>query len=272
MRNVLVELAHLGGKIAREYYSQVSVKDAKAKGARDYVSHVDHLIEDAILTRIRARYPDHSVLGEESVNDPAALGDGPCWIVDPIDGTANFIHGIPAFAISIAFCDRNVDPRHAVVYDPMRDEAFIGERGAGLWINDRRVYTSGNAELRTALIATGFPFRVLDPLEDAMAVFLDLQRRCEDHRRAGSAALDLAYVASGRLDAYYELGIYPWDTAAGELLVRCGGGAATDFHGDSGSLRTRRSMVAAATPALHAELLKAVTPLKPWLARPPYAV
>ncbi len=271
MRSILIELAHIGGKIAREYFHQVSVKDAKAKGARDYVSHVDHLIEDAILSRIRARYPDHGVLGEETVNDPSALGDGPCWIVDPIDGTANFIHGVPAFAISIAFCDRNVEPRHAVVYDPIRDEAFIGERGAGIWVNERRVYSSGATELGSALIATGFPFRVLEPLDDAVAVFVDLQRRCEDHRRAGSAALDLAYVASGRLDAYYELGIWPWDTAAGELLVRCGGGVATDFHNQTGGLRGRRSMVAAATPALHAEVLKAMAPLTPWLARAPYA-
>ena len=272
MRSNLVELAHLGGKIARDHFAQVSVKDAHQKGQRDYVSHVDRLIEDAIISRIRARYPDHAVLGEEgSGGTPPPPSAGPCWIIDPIDGTSNFIHGIPAFAISIAYCDRNMDPRHAIVFDPMRDEAFIGERGAGLWVNERRVYTSGTKDLAGSLIATGLPFRVIEPLDDALGVLADLQRRCEDHRRGGSAALDLAYVACGRLDAYWELGVYPWDTAAGELLVRCGGGVATDFLGRSNGLGGRRSMVAAATPALHVELLKAVAPLAPWLTRPPFA-
>jgi len=272
MRSILVELAHIGRKIARDHFAQVSVKDAHQKGQRDYVSHVDRLIEDAIASRIRARYPDHVILGEEgSGGTPPPPSDGPCWIIDPIDGTSNFIHGIPAFAISIAYCDRGMDPRHAIVFDPMRDEAFIGERGAGLWVNERRVYSSGTIDLAGALIATGLPFRVIEPLDDALTVLADLQRRCEDHRRGGSAALDLAYVAAGRLDAYWELGIYPWDTAAGELLVRCGGGVATDFHGRTDGLGRRRSMVAAATPALHVDLLKAVAPLKPWLTRAPYA-
>lgn len=275
MRSLLVELALAGGKIAREHFHQVGVKDARAKGLRDYVSHVDHLVEDAIVSRIRRRYPDHTILGEEAASalgaDGRPLSDGPCWIIDPIDGTSNFIHGIPAFAISIAYCERGVEPRHAIVYDPIRDEQFIGERGAGLWVNERRVYTSGNVDLGSALIATGFPFRVIEPLDDALAVFADLQRRCEDHRRGGSAALDLAYVAVGRVDAYWELGIYPWDTAAGELLVRCGGGVATDFRGEVGGLKARRSMVAAATPVLHATMLKAMAPLVPWLDRAPYA-
>jgi len=274
MRSVLIELALAGGKIARQHFQQVGVKDARAKGLRDYVSHVDRLVEDAIVSRIRSRYPQHAILGEEAASElgenAPLLGDGPCWIIDPIDGTSNFIHGIPAFAISIAFCERGVEPRHAIVYDPMRDEQFIGERGAGLWINERRVYSSGNVDLSSALIATGLPFRVIEPLNDALAVLGDLQRRCEDHRRGGSAALDLAYTAVGRLDAYWELGIYPWDTAAGELLVRCGGGVATDFRGEAGGLHKRRSMVAAATPVLHAEMLKAVAPMLPWLERPPY--
>jgi len=269
VRSFLVELASVGGRIARDHFAQVSLKDAVAKGLRDYVSHVDHLVEDAILGRIRTRFPDHAVLGEETAAD-TDLGDGPCWIVDPIDGTSNFIHGIPAFAISIAFCDRRVEPRHAIVYDPMRDESFIGERGAGLWLNERRVSTSGCIDLSKALIATGWPFRVPEPLDDAITVFRDLQRRCEDHRRGGSAALDLAYVAVGRLDAYYELGIHPWDTAAGELLVRCGGGVATDFRAASGDLRHRRSMVAAASPALHGEILAALGPLRAWADRAPF--
>ncbi|HYE05690.1 MAG TPA: inositol monophosphatase family protein [Planctomycetota bacterium] len=271
MRGVLIELANVAGRIAREHFAHIGLKDAIVKADRDYVSHVDRKIEGELIARIRARFPDHRVLGEEGGGDALGeLGDGPCWIIDPIDGTANFLHGIPAFAISIAYCDAKVDPRHAIVHDPIRQESFIAERGAGVWLNDRRVWTSGCADLSKALIATGLPFRVIEPLDDALRVFADLQRRCEDHRRAGSAALDLAYVAVGRLDAYWELGIHPWDTAAGELLVRCGGGAATDFRGDAGGLAGRRSMVAAATPALQREILAAMGPLVPWLDRAPY--
>ena len=269
VRSLLLELAGVGGRLAREHFAQIRLKDTVRKGSRDYVTHVDRLIERELVARIRSRHPDHRIVGEEGSGDDA-IGDGPCWIIDPIDGTANFVHGIPVFAISIAFCDAGAEPRHAIVHDPMREESFIGERGAGVWLNERRVWTSGCAVMSEALIATGLPFRVIEPLDDALAVLAGLQRRCEDHRRGGSAALDLAYVAVGRLDAYWELGIWPWDTAAGELLVRCGGGAASDFRGDAGSLPTRRSIVAAASPALHREVLAAAAPLAAWLDRAPY--
>ncbi len=272
MRSFLMDLANHGGRIAREHFAHVSMKDAQAKGHRDFVSHVDRLVEDAIIGRIHAHYPDHRILGEEtSGSHPLSpLDDGPCWIIDPIDGTTNFLHGVPMFAISIAYCDRNCDPRHSIVYDPMRDEAFIGERGAGLWLNGNRMYSSGGNDLAKSLIATALPFKHLEPLDDVIRVLAALQRRCLDHRRAGSAALDLAYVACGRLDGYWELGIHPWDTAAGELLVRCGGGAATDFRGATTALPHRRSIVAGATPALHATLLAAVNELAPWLDHPLY--
>jgi myo-inositol-1(or 4)-monophosphatase len=188
-----------------------------------------------------------------------------------LDGTSNFLHGIPAFSISIAYCDLGSNIRHSIVYDPIRDEQFIAERGAGLWLNDRRVYTSGRKDLKGALLATGLPFRNLDPLPDALRTFATVQTQCEDHRRGGCASLDLAYVAVGRLDGYYELGIYPWDTAAGELLVRCGGGAATDFYGETTGLERRRSLVAGASPELHAVLLGSMDPLASWAGRPPYS-
>lgn len=271
MRSDLLELAQVGGRIAREHFSHVSSRDAVAKGSRDYVSHVDRLVEDAIATRIRARYPAHAVLGEEGSHEALAQPpEGPCWIIDPIDGTANFLHGIPHFAVSICFCDRGMEPRHGIVYDPMRDEAFIGERGAGVWVNTQRAYASGCKDIARALIACALPFRVIEPLEDVTAAVVALQRRCEDLRRSGSAALDLAYVATGRLDAYWELGIYPWDTAAGELLVRCGGGVATDFRGGTGGLAGRRSIVAAASAPLHAEIMGDVAALAAWLDRAPY--
>src|SRR3954464_13662901 len=156
MRTLLVELAKQGGKIAREHFASVAEKEVRVKGQHDYVSHVDGLVEDALIGRIRARFADHAILGEETSGAHALTTNeqGPLWIIDPIDGTTNFIHGIPAFAISIAFCDRGTEPRHAIVYDPMRNEQFIGERGAGLWINERRVYSSGNVDLSSALIGT----------------------------------------------------------------------------------------------------------------------
>ncbi len=274
MRSILIELAQAAGKIARDHFEQVHLADADRKGQSDYVSHVDRLMEDAIVSRIRRRYPEHAIIAEEGTargETPPVEAHRPCWIIDPLDGTSNFLHGIPAFCISIAFCDQGGELRHAIIYDPIRDEQFIGERGAGLWLGDRRVYTSGRKALDGALLATGLPFRNIDPLPDALTVFASLQRRSEDHRRGGSAALDLAYVAVGRLDAYYELGIYPWDTAAGELLVRCGGGIATDFAGRSDRLEQRRSLVAAATPELHAEISTHLGPLAGWIERAPYA-
>jgi myo-inositol-1(or 4)-monophosphatase len=271
MRSLLVELAKLGGKIAREHFATVAEKDVRIKGQHDYVSHVDRLVEDALVRKLRARFPDHAILGEEtSGSHPQGDAQRPMWIIDPIDGTTNFIHGIPAFAISIAFCDRG-EPQEAIVYDPMRDEAFIAEARSGLWLNGERANASGCAELSSALLASALPFRFPEALDDCFRVFADIQRRCDDHRRGGSAALDMAYVAVGRLDGYYELGIYPWDTAAGELLVRCAGGVATDYRGSSAGLTERRSMVCAATAQLHKQLLEAMQPLVPWLDRAPFA-
>jgi myo-inositol-1(or 4)-monophosphatase len=272
MRTLLVELAKQGGQIARDHFATVAEKEVRVKGQRDYVSHVDGLVEDAIIRRIRARYPDHAVLGEESSGGHAIAVDGqkPLWIIDPIDGTTNFIHGLPHFAVSIAFCDRG-EPQEAIVYDPMRDEAFIAEARGGLWLNDERADSSGCSDIAHALVCTALPFRFPEALDDSLRVFAEVQRRCDDQRRSGSAALDMAYVAVGRLDAYYELGIYPWDTAAGELLVRCGGGAATDYRGGTADITHRRSIVCAASEPLHRQLLEAVAPLAPWLGRAPFA-
>ena len=269
MRSFVVDLAKAGGRIAREHFATVTQKDVRAKGDRDYVSHVDQLVEDTLIRRIRAHHPDHRILGEESGSGGHAIDGVTQWIIDPIDGTTNFIHGIPIFAISIAFCDER-GPHTGVVFDPIQNEMFLGERDHGLWLNQERAQTSGCTTLAKALVATALPFRHPPALDECLGVFAGVQRRCDDQRRGGSAALDLAYTAVGRLDAYYELGIHPWDTAAGELLVRCGGGVATDYRGSSANIMTRRSMVAGATPALHAELLTEVTPLAAWLDRAPY--
>src|SRR5271154_1584689 len=178
MRSFVVELAKTGGRIAREHFATVVQQDVRTKGDRDYVSHVDGLVEDALIRRIRAHYPDHGVLGEESGSGGHAINASACWIIDPIDGTTNFIHGIPVFALSIAFCDEQ-GAHTGVVYDPMRDEMFIAERGLGLWLGNERAACSRVGELRGALIATALPFRFPQALADCMAVFGAVQSRCD---------------------------------------------------------------------------------------------
>ena len=274
MIGLLIELAKTGGRIAREHFAAVKDQDILVKGSRDYVSKVDRQVEVELVRRIRTRHPDHQILGEEGSEGTVTAAQWqphqPLWIIDPIDGTTNFIHGIPAFAISIAFLDGG-QPRFAAVYAPIADELFTAERGAGIWLNGQRRYTSACSELDRALVGCSMPFRFPEAHDDALRVFDRVQRTCDDQRRSGSCALDMAYVAVGRLDAYYELGIYPWDTAAGELLVRCGGGVATDFRGSVDGLLRRRSMVCAGTAALHTALFAEVAPLAPWLDRAPFA-
>jgi len=274
MLGLLTELAKAGGRIAREHFAAVKDQDITIKGSRDYVSHVDRQVEVELVRRIRARHPDHQILGEEASPGTVTAAEWephrPLWILDPIDGTTNFIHGIPTFALSIAYVEAG-QPRFAAVYNPITDEMFTAERGAGVWLNGQRRYCSPCDSLGRALVATAMPFRFPEVHDDALRVFDRVQRICDDQRRGGSAALDLAYVAVGRLDAYYELGIYPWDTAAGELLVRCGGGVATDYLGGTDDLVKRRSMVCAGTIALHTELLREASVLAPWLERKPFA-
>ena len=273
MQSFMTELAHVAGKLAKDHFRNIGKNASTKKGRNDYVSYVDKNIEETLKVRIKSHYPEHYIVGEETHEASANIlaYQGPSWIIDPIDGTTNFLRGIPHFAISIAYCDRGFEPRHAVVYDPMKDEMFYAERNAGLWLNNERVYTSECKKLEQAIVGCAAPFRTMDAIDDIFKVLHDLQPRIDDMRRAGSCALDLAYTAIGRLDAYWELGIWPWDTAAGELLVRCGGGAVTDMQGNSGDLLTRRSIVAAASPELHADLLTACAPVAQWIGRGPYA-
>jgi myo-inositol-1(or 4)-monophosphatase len=270
MRSFMVDLAKAGGKIARQHFTSLTAKDVQVKADRDYVSHADKLVEDTLIRRIRAHFPDHHILGEESGSADALLNSKALWIIDPIDGTTNFIHGISMWAISIAFCDEQ-GPHTAIVYDPMADELFLAERDTGLWLNNDRRTVSSCQQLRQALVATAMPFRSPAAHNDALQVFSSVQQQCDDQRRGGAASLDLAYVAVGRLDGYYELGIHPWDTAAGELLVRCGGGVATDYRGQITGLLQRRSIIAAAHPEVHQALLHSVQPLVHWLETPLFA-
>jgi myo-inositol-1(or 4)-monophosphatase len=271
MRALLIGLARTAGAIAREQFRRFT-GEVGEKGRGDHVSWVDRRMEEVIIAGIHREHPDHAVLGEEGAGDRSpGRFTGPAWVIDPLDGTTNFLRGIPAFAVSIAFCPARLEPAAAVIYDPVHEELFFAEQGAGAWLGEEPIRTRAGHGLADALIACSLPFREVAPLAEVARVMVALQAESEDFRRMGSSALDLAAVACGRLDAYWELGIHPWDTAAGELLVRCAGGVATDFRGASGGLWSRRSIVAAAGPALHRDLRDRLAPLTPWLDRPEFA-
>jgi myo-inositol-1(or 4)-monophosphatase len=225
--NVAIEAAHAAANIMRRQMQHVDAIPFERKARHDYVSEVDKACEAEIVREIRRYYPDHAFLCEEG----GASGDAEAvWVIDPLDGTTNYLHGIPHFAVSIAHQVRG-RTEHAVVYDPMRDELFTASRGAGAFRNQKRIRCSARKKLDDAVVATAFPFRQRERLQAYARVFQAVFNRVEDFRRAGTASLDLAWVAAGRLDAYFEIGMSPWDLAAGALLVREAGGVVVDFAG-----------------------------------------
>ena len=226
----------------------------KSKRANDFVTEVDRAAEASIIESVRKSYPEHAILGEESgASSPA--GAEFRWIVDPLDGTTNFIHGFPQYCVSIAVEHRG-SLAHAVVYDPLRDELFTASKGRGAFLNDRRIRVSKCQKLAEALMGTGFPYRELNRLDLYMKQLRFMMEGSSGVRRAGAAALDLAYVACGRLDGFWELGLSPWDMAAGALLIQEAGGLVADLQGDQGFLET--GDVCAATPKVFPALLQAL--------------
>ena len=232
--NIAVRAARQAGAIIVRNLDRVSASDAIRKGHNDFVTEVDRQAEAAIIQTIRKAYPDHSILAEES---GAQGGSEYQWIIDPLDGTTNFLHGFPVFSVSIAVSYRG-RLQHAVVYDPLRQEIFSASRGSGAQMNDRRIRVSRCRSMDDALLGTGFPFRNLDKLGVYLRVFEELLTRTAGIRRAGSAALDLAYVACGRLDGFWEFGLKEWDMAAGALLIKEAGGFVSDFKGEDGFLHS----------------------------------
>ena len=213
-----------------------------AKARNDFVTAVDRESESAIVSVITARHPDHAILAEESA---ATDGGGAIrWIIDPLDGTTNFIHGFPVFCVSIAAAvsrpggASGEDVVAGVVYDPLRDELFTATRGGGAFLNGERLGVSEQRELSGCLLATGFPFRAQHLLRKYLGIFEELHGATQGIRRPGSAALDLAFVACGRVDGFFEMGLSPWDMAAGSLLIAEAGGASREFEGGDGFLAT----------------------------------
>ena len=263
MLNVAVKAARRAGKIINRASLDLDTLQVARKQRNDFVTEVDKAAEAAIVETLIGAYPNHAMLAEESGHTPARGVDVPpeeaefVWIVDPLDGTTNFIHGLPQYGISIALMERGTVTQ-AVVYDPARDELFTATRGRGAYLNDRRIRVSARAKLDEALVGTGFPYREIDDLDLYLRILKRVMENTAAVRRPGAAALDLAYVAAGRYDAFFEAGLSPWDVAAGSLLVTEAGGLIGDFDGEPKHVFGGR--VVAASPKLFPGMLQLVKP------------
>ncbi len=240
------------GKVLLRYQDRLERLKVSQKGAHDLVSEVDLQAEAEIIRTLRHIYPDHAILAEESGRSGENEFE---WVIDPLDGTTNYLHGFPHYAISIALRQQG-RLVSGVVYDPLRQEIFTASKGDGARLNDRRIRVRGASVLEESLIGTGFPFRHPRYREAYLAALGDLFGRCREIRRAGSAALDLAYVAAGRLDGYFELGLAPWDSAAGALLVQEAGGLVGDLEGGHRFLDT--GQIVAGNPRIFKALLQQI--------------
>lgn len=248
--NIAVMAARNAGNVILRYLDRSNQLEVTTKSRNDFVTEVDRLAEHEIVKIIRKTYPDHAILAEEGGETKG--DDDHLWIIDPLDGTTNFIHGFPHFAVSIAL---RVKGRleHAVIYNPVSQELYTASRGYGAVLNDRRLRVSNIKGLEGSLLGTGFPFREPEHLDCYLETFKALHPLAAGIRRAGSAALDLAYVAAGRLDGFWEIGLKPWDMAAGVLLIQEAGGLVGDFAG-SHNFMTSGNIVAG-----NPRLFKAIT-------------
>jgi myo-inositol-1(or 4)-monophosphatase len=260
MLNIAVRAARRAADVIIRSLNRLDSLEVASKGRNDFVTDVDRAAEQEIIAIIQRSYPDHAILAEES----GASGQHETeWIIDPLDGTTNFMHGFPQFAISIA-CRHRGRLEVGVVYDPMRQELFTASRGEGARLDDRRIRVSGQRTLEGALIGTGFPYRAHDGYLDAyLGMLRVVMEQAAGVRRPGSASLDLAYVAAGRCDGFWELGLAPWDTAAGTLLIQEAGGMVGTLLGQpydqsghivAGNPKVFTALVAAIAPHVPADL------------------
>ena len=251
--NIAIRAARRAGSIINRATLEGGALNVRSKQANDFVTQIDQASEQAIMETVRKAYPEHGFLCEES---GSTGGDAEVvWIIDPLDGTTNFIHGFPQYCVSIAVRSRGA-LAHAVVYDPVRNELFTASKGRGAFLNDRRIRVSKATRLTEALVGTGFPFKELTRLDLYTRQLQTMMKTCAGVRRAGAAALDLAYVACGRLDAFWELGLSPWDMAAGALLIAEAGGLVGDLRGEQTYLES--GDISAATPKIYPALLEAL--------------
>jgi len=253
--NTAVKAARKAGAIINRASLDLDLLRVTSKGQADFVTEVDRAAEQAIIEILSQAYPDHCFLAEESgTRRPAGASDY-TWIIDPLDGTTNFIHGFPQYAVSIA-CQHGGQITQAVVYDPTRNDLFTATRGRGAFLNDRRLRVSKRTLLKDSLIGTGFPFRNLERIDHYLQVFKRVTAQTSGIRRPGAAALDLAYVAAGRLDGFWEYGLAPWDMAAGSLLIIEAGGLVADDEGNAAYLESGN--VVCGAPKIFPQLLRLV--------------
>ncbi len=254
MLNTAIKAARQAGALISRASLDLGKLTVHSKSDRDYVSEVDQVAEQTIIQILHDAYPDHAILAEES----GASGQSEYqWIIDPLDGTTNFLHGLPQYAVSIALKHKQ-QLFQAVVYDPARNELFTASRGGGAYLNDRRIRVAKRTKLPETLIGTGFPFRDMTHADAYLAIFRELMAKTSGLRRPGSAALDLAWVACGRYDGFFEFGLKPWDLAAGALLVTEAGGMVGNLLGNEGYLESGN--IVAANPKVFAQLVPLFAP------------
>ena len=255
--NIAVRAARRAGETIVRSLVRLESIEVTSKGRNDYVSEVDRAAEREIIEVIHKHYPDHAILAEESGSSGQ---NDTVWIIDPLDGTTNFLHGFPVFAVSIAVQQRG-RLEIGVVYDPMRQEVFTAVRGGGAHLENRRIRVSKQRGLEGALLSTGFPYRADEPFADNyFAMFRKLTTLTAGIRRPGSASLDLSYVAAGRTDGFWELGLKPWDTAAGALMIVEAGGRVGTLGGDEYKLGAN---IVAGAPKVYDAMLEAIAPHVP---------
>ncbi len=229
MLEIAIEAAKIGGKILIEYFGKLTDHDIETKSRNNFVTFVDRLSEEKIIEKIQLSFPEHNIFAEESGKHQSNNVDYR-WLIDPLDGTTNYIHNIPFFCVSIAL-EKNGEIILGVIYDPLRDEMFYAEIGKGAFLNNRKLFIAQKSKLIDCIIATGFPYKNIDIMDRYMQLFSGFMRNTAGLRRMGSAAIDLAYTASGRFDGFWELDLKPWDIAAGMLIVQEAGGIVTDTIG-----------------------------------------
>lgn len=252
MLTTAIKAARRAGNIINRASLDVEALAVSKKRHNDFVTEVDKAAEAAVIEILTKAYPDHGILAEETGTSGVPNAEN-VWIIDPLDGTTNFIHGLPQYAVSIGLQQKGVITQ-AVVYDPARNELFTASKGRGAYLNDRRIRVSRRQSLKESLVGTGFPFRDADDFDEYMAMFKSVTRETAGVRRPGAAALDLAYVACGRYDGFWEIGLAPWDIAAGALLVTEAGGLISDISGNGDYLASGK--VVAGTPKVFAPLLQ----------------
>ena len=255
--NIAVKAARRAASIINRASLDIDKLTVAVKQQSDFVTEVDKAAENAIIEVLQEAYPSYGILAEESGNAGTAADAEYQWIIDPLDGTTNFIHGFPQYAISIGLTHKGTMV-HGLVFDPNRNELFTASKGGGAFMNEKRIRVSKRVRFDQALIGTGFPYRMFDHVDSYLAIFKDIAQKTAGMRRPGAATLDLAWVACGRMDGFWELGLSPWDMAAGSLLVSEAGGLVGDLSGESAYMTTGNMV--GGNPKVFSQLLQVIAP------------